>query len=150
MQKYVLGFAFNTARTQVALIEKNRPAWQAGKLNGIGGHVEPNEENIEAMVREFQEETGTPWTWNEDWQHFATMQGLDWVVYCFFTTEVDFTLLRTMTDEKVWTIRVDQLPPNTLMNLRWLIPLALDSELIHQRQRQPVVIDYQANEGDQG
>jgi hypothetical protein len=37
--EYVVGFAFDTDG-RVALIRKNRPEWQAGRLNGIGGHVE--------------------------------------------------------------------------------------------------------------
>ena len=56
-QLYVLGFAFTTDG-RVALIQKKRPAWQAGRLNGIGGKVEGTEHSAAAMVREFREETG--------------------------------------------------------------------------------------------
>lgn len=38
---YVLGFAF-TPDGRVALIQKKRPAWQAGRLNGIAPRFELN------------------------------------------------------------------------------------------------------------
>jgi hypothetical protein len=33
----VAGFLFRNNDTEVALIRKNKPDWQKGKLNGIGG-----------------------------------------------------------------------------------------------------------------
>ena len=58
MQNYVVGFLFNKDETQVALVRKNRPEWQAGNLNGIGGKMEVGETTNECMQREFKEETG--------------------------------------------------------------------------------------------
>ncbi len=46
MKGYVLGFAFDEDYEWVALIKKNRPQWQAGKLNGVGGKIEPNETEV--------------------------------------------------------------------------------------------------------
>jgi len=37
MTEYVLGFLMDNYR--VVLIEKQRPAWQKGLLNGVGGHI---------------------------------------------------------------------------------------------------------------
>lgn len=56
--EYVVGFMFNEANDRILLIFKNRPVWMAGKLNGIGGKIEPGETAHEAMEREFREETG--------------------------------------------------------------------------------------------
>ena len=56
--EYVLGFMFNEAESKVLLVWKNRPAWQAGKLNGVGGKIEAGETPVQAMNREFAEETG--------------------------------------------------------------------------------------------
>lgn len=56
--RYVLGFVFNHDASKVLLIQKNRPAWQAGKFNGLGGKIEGQESPLLAMVREFREETG--------------------------------------------------------------------------------------------
>ena len=39
MQEYVCGLLFSVDRTRVLLIRKRRPAWQAGRLNGVGGKV---------------------------------------------------------------------------------------------------------------
>jgi 8-oxo-dGTP diphosphatase len=56
--RYVLGFCFDFGYHNVLLIEKSHPAWQAGKLNGIGGKIEEGESPSKAMAREFREETG--------------------------------------------------------------------------------------------
>ncbi len=40
------------------MIRKNRPDWQAGKLNFPGGHIEEGEEPQIAAARELFEETG--------------------------------------------------------------------------------------------
>ena len=45
--------------TQVALVLKDHPDWQAGKLNAIGGKISNAETPTNAMVREFAEETGS-------------------------------------------------------------------------------------------
>lgn len=57
-RRFVLGFCFDFGYHNVLLIEKNRPPWQAGKLNGIGGKIEEGESPAAAMAREFREETG--------------------------------------------------------------------------------------------
>ena len=74
VQEYVCGFLFSPDRTRVLLIRKNRPAWQAGKLNGLGGKIEPGETPLEAMRREFREEAGAEVA---DWQHVLTLSGAD-------------------------------------------------------------------------
>ena len=42
----------------LVMIRKNRPDWQAGKLNMPGGHIEENETPVVAAARELFEETG--------------------------------------------------------------------------------------------
>jgi hypothetical protein len=67
MTRYVLGFM--VWGSLVSLIRKKRPKWQAGKLNGVGGHVEEGEPPRNAMAREFFEETGvktSPDLWEYD------------------------------------------------------------------------------------
>lgn len=58
MRSYVLGFVFDLEYRDVLLIQKARPAWQAGRLNGLGGKVEEGEAFYQAMERELAEETG--------------------------------------------------------------------------------------------
>lgn len=104
MNLYVLGFAFDDLG-RVALIRKRRPDWQAGRLNGIGGHIENHETAYHAMVREFYEETGVKLV---DWQAVGVMKGDDWHVTVFTVTSSKVRGVRTATDEEV----VLQLPHN--------------------------------------
>lgn len=125
---YVLGFAFTEDLSDVLLIEKARPAWQAGKLNGIGGHVEKQEAPCDAMQREFCEETGLI-TSGTEWSWFATMQGSDWVVACYFGTFPRPFLRgwRKTTDEQPRLISMDVVPRDAsiLPNVCWLLPMAI-------------------------
>lgn len=140
---YCLGFAFDIPEPKtegcifeanVALIRKIKPAWQAGSLNGIGGMIEDfdrdggtSRTSLNAMVREFQEETGFE-TSRADWRHFHTMGSETWQVECFRTFNVPLCELATTTDEEVVIVRADKLPHDVLFNLRWLIPLSLDPQ----------------------
>ncbi len=125
MQRYCLGFAFDD-HGGVALIRKNRPDWQAGKLNGIGGHVEDGEATIDSMVREFKEETGLLIARTE-WEQFVVMSGPKWIVRVFRTRHAPLQYVQTTTDELVRVQPVHQLPyREVLSNLNWMIPLALD------------------------
>jgi 8-oxo-dGTP pyrophosphatase MutT (NUDIX family) len=72
VKTYVLGFCFNTSLDKVVLIKKRLPEWQAGRLNGVGGHVEHGETTLGAMVREFREETG--WAEHVGWVCFGRLR----------------------------------------------------------------------------
>lgn len=95
--EFVLGFAFDLQH-RVALICKERPDWQKGKWNGIGGRIEPTELPHAAMRREFREETGAQ---TIQWSHAGTMRGQCWAVYVFKTRGVSAEDVRTTTDEEV-------------------------------------------------
>lgn len=58
MISYVVGLIFDESFENTLLIRKNRPDWQKGRLNGVGGKVEEHETSYEAMVRECEEECG--------------------------------------------------------------------------------------------
>ena len=124
---YCLGFAFDH-QGNVALIQKLRPAWQAGKLNGIGGHIEEGETATEAMVREFREETGRE-TVLEIWDLFGTLHTDTSTVFCFRSFDISLEGLKTMTDEKVFVESTNFIGRERLPNLSWLIPLAMDREV---------------------
>jgi 8-oxo-dGTP diphosphatase len=131
MQTYVCGFLFSPDRQRVLLIRKRRPAWQAGKLNGIGGKIEAGETPIEAMRREFREEADLD---DRDWQEVLTLSGRDdagsgvaWRGH-FFRAFGDIDAARAMTDETLERHPVRPLPPDTIPNLHWMIPLMLDDE----------------------
>lgn len=131
---YVLGFAFTQDHKSVVLIRKNHPTWQAGLLNGVGGKVEETDKALQdAMAREFQEETGVKTSWR-DWSLFTTMKGPadnPWVVFCFkgfFDFNLDLSVVR---DEPVNWFNVGTMANlDTIPNLKWLVPLALERQMI--------------------
>lgn len=126
---YVVGFAFNNLYTRVLLINKTKPEWQAGKLNGVGGKIESSELAEMAMVREFKEETGVV-TLTSVWRRFAilTIEGKEPSYVYFFVTVLPTPLFRsakTMTDELVVVFDMDDLPSRaTIGNLNYLLPMA--------------------------
>jgi len=79
-QRFVLGFLFTRELRQVALIRKQRPSWQRGLLNGIGGHIELSDNSpAEAMRREFRKETGLEIT---EWSEFGEIKAPGALVHC--------------------------------------------------------------------
>lgn len=129
---WVNGFAFTPNRERVLLIEKRKPAWMAGKLNGIGGKVEPGETPIEAMVREMREEAGIEIE-AAAWTHFVTMNiaGAG-EMYCYAAFTEAVRDASKQEEEPIYLPRVNALHSWSLMrNLPVLIALALDdSELV--------------------
>lgn len=121
MTRYVVGFTFSAR--EVLLIRKNRPSWQAGKYNGIGGHIEPGETPDQAMTREFLEETGAKGCWFE----FAVLTDKDrtWEVHFFAGGMFPDEKPRTMTDEEIAWVPMTDLPEHVLPNLRFLVPMAV-------------------------
>lgn len=130
-QQYVAGLMFSEDMTRVALIRKNKPAWQRGLLNGIGGKVEDDEISYDAMVREFKEEAGSVSV--EPWRHFCSMLGTNndgegFEVDFYFTTG-DLGPIKSMTSEKIEIHNSGDIASGkekTIGNLPWLIALAID------------------------
>ena len=130
INRFAMGYLFD-GKGNVALIRKNRPDWQKGRLNGIGGKIEKGEAPLQAMVREFREEAGAAVMWRQ----FAELTGDGYRLYCF--TAKDKVEITTMTDEEVGWYPVDDLPANVLANARFLIPMAdykfpITAKIIHQ------------------
>lgn len=131
MKKYVAGFLFSQDRTKVALIRKNKPEWQEGKLNGIGGKIEPFEHELDAMEREFREETGVS-VKSYFWNLFASIQGEDYVCHFFRAFDDSVFGVKSMEEEQVCVLAVNELHNYAhIPNLKWLIPLALDTTIVH-------------------
>lgn len=99
LTRYVLGFAFIPRKGWV-LIRKNRPEWQAGKLNGVGGKIEQGETPEQAMAREFQEETGY-WLTPTEWRICGQCIGKDFTIDVFGTVLSEFAIVETTTDEEI-------------------------------------------------
>lgn len=135
-KRYVVGFLLGPGT--VVLVRKERPAWQRGLLNGVGGKVERGESDHDAMVREFEEETGVrvpSWdplctiTWKDDLRVDAAPSSV-----AFFrsiwaggvgTGRPLHPPVKSMTDEAIVELRRKDIDHSQVVpNLTWLIPLA--------------------------
>jgi len=128
MEHYVVGFLFDYDSPMVLLLRKTHPSWQAGKLNGIGGHIEEGESPIEAMEREFFEEAGLK---INRWKHFATLECPEKYRCIFYSAKLrrDEPEPCSKTEEKIeWVDSLD-LPSDVIDNLKWLIPLSKDYQV---------------------
>lgn len=138
MQRYVC--AFVRVGELVLLVRKNHPAWQAGRLNGIGGGIEEGETQEVAMRREFREETGVDVP-EHLWQEFAQVRSVAptpeesaWLVHFFRLTASDLDLdgraVNDRGEQLVWeSVRPENDPDwlhasRSIANLAWLIPMA--------------------------
>lgn len=133
MTSYVLGFCFGASLSSVVLIRKNRPVWQNGKLNGLGGHVEPGETPEMAMSREFRQEADCDEPL--DWKKFGRLWNDKWEVHLFCARFPVNRLLPTCYGEEgpVMVFPVSDVVMgefsqdlNPVPNLRWLLPMALN------------------------
>lgn len=128
-RKYVVGFLFNRHEDEVLLIKKRKPEWQRGRLNGIGGSIEVGETPLEAMRREFREETGLDIV---HWEKFLTMNvfngaNTEKAVVHFFLCKSDvIENAKTTTRESIHKVKTaDVHIHKTVNNLSWCINMAL-------------------------
>lgn len=128
MKYYVVGLRFDEAEQQVVLIRKNRPEWQRGKLNGVGGKVEQGETDPEAMVREFEEETSLK-TYIDEWEEMGDISGAFGVVH-FYKSVGSLEGIKTNTDETITILPVSLIHDSdqVIPNLKYIIPYLLHGE----------------------
>lgn len=127
---YVVGFMFDSRAKYVVLIRKEKPAWQQGLYNGVGGKIEASESGHEAMAREFEEETGLK-TYESNWRKYGKMTGVDWECELFYVVDDRLTNVHTTTAEQVSVVKVDDIMDGqiaTISNLPWLISMAIDDQ----------------------
>lgn len=128
MKRYTVGFIFNADLSGVLLINKNRPEWQRGKMNGIGGRIEDGEESIAAMVRETQEETGLI-TRADQWVFLGTIERDQYEAVVDFYAIVHRGAREEViscTDEQVEWCTVVNLSDRVLSNIPWLVAYGRD------------------------
>lgn len=131
MQKYVIVFAaaVETHGQVFVLTKKDRPEWQAGKLNLPGGKMEEGETPEEAAIRELKEETGLePCPNPHDFavEVMGRIEAPDAIVYCV-RVDVFHDVLKPAEGEtevsdwiNFWNARRSGL---LLPNLQLIIPL---------------------------
>lgn len=126
--RYCVGFLFDIHCQKVVLIRKVRPAWQRGKLNGVGGHIEENETPAAAMRREFMEEAGRD---EMQWTRFCVLSGDNYELHCFYcVSDPRYANTPKGSEETIEVHPINPLPKDVIPNLHWLIPLALSGESI--------------------
>jgi len=137
----VVGFNFSEDRKKVLLIVKQKPEWQNGMLNGVGGHVGEEETLKKAMRREFEEETGVV-TQVSEWDHYCTYIGNEWAV-SFFRRFTEYNidhyhkLIVEVEQLEVYPVEGITEVMNLIPNLKWLIHAALDKNIQFMEVRCP-------------
>jgi 8-oxo-dGTP diphosphatase len=130
MKNYVCGFLFTPDQRKVVLIRKNKPEWQKGLLNGVGGHIENGEHPLEAMIREFKEETGLN---KPNWKLLCELETEDKSahVYFYYSFSAHSVKPKSMTDEKVILFPIKNIHKvPCISNLNWLLYMCLDYQHI--------------------
>lgn len=135
MREYVLVLPKKSPKSprpnEVLLVLKDKPEWQAGRLNLCGGKIEPGETPIEAAERELKEESGL----DAIDMHVCgkmigtagnTIDGEDWIVWCLRCDLLWDVYIkpRAIETEKVdWYKHWDN--KRLMPNLKVIIPLLL-------------------------
>ena len=126
----VLTFIKN--RDELLLIHKKRGLGK-GKVNAPGGRVEPGETNMQAAIRECQEEVGlTPSGLVEVGElNFIFMDGYSLKGYVFFANKFSGNLIETDEADPFWC-KISEIPYNNMWadDIYWLPPV-LNGEKIN-------------------
>lgn len=126
MQKYVVAFVFNTDFTSVLLMHKNRPAWQDGLVNGLGGKVNDGEDTFATVSREVEEESGLQIS-KDSWVKVGKVHSGSFTMDVFgHRYEGDMNDAVTKEDEPIEWFKVSELPSNIIENVPWLVNITLD------------------------
>lgn len=128
--RYVVGFAFTKDLKRVLLINKNKPEWQKGFLNGVGGKIKSNETPLKAMQRETMEEVGL----DLDWQEKGCMLGTNnddepfecWIFYAY---DDKVTKYQQLKDEMPHLFCIESVKNfKVVANVNFLIPYGMCSD----------------------
>ena len=137
--EYVLALLFTEDRRRVVLMHKTRPAWQAGRVNALGGKLLAGESPADAARREVREEAGVDVA---SWESFLVWDDPVYRMHALRAFDASAERARTAEDQAVFLADASALPPNVIDNLRWLVPLALDRDVAA-----PVLVRSAAPEG---
>ena len=124
-QQYVVGFFMDPTLSKVVLIRKQKPEWQKGLLNGVGGKVGdfiPGETPEQAIHREFIEEAGVA---GLNWQKFLTLTTPHSELHIFRATG-NVHRVMSQTEERVGVYDIHEVMDmcDTIPNIRWCIQMA--------------------------
>lgn len=128
MTNYIVGFLYSEDWKNVLLIRKNRPSWQKGWWNGLGGKVEDSELFESAIIREIFEESGITVFRNElnygpnVWCPNCT------IIYFYSNTDKIYEFKQT-TDEELKIFSMNDLPSNFVSPSSWICRMLGDEYL---------------------
>ena len=120
---YTLGIILTKSLDEVLLIKKEKPNWQKGKLNFIGGKVEQNESYTSCIVRECEEETGLM-TNNHSWLYIGKLYNENYYEVSIHLLIHDPALHGNAYSREglgVDWYDCDNLPDNVLSNIKLLV-----------------------------
>ena len=123
---YVLAFLFTADAREIVLVRKTRPAWQAGRVNALGGKLLDGEAIGDAARREVREEAGVDVA---QWEEFLVWRDPEYCLRVVRAFDDAARGARTAEDQEVFLAPVAALPQTVIDNLRWMIPLALDRDV---------------------
>lgn len=105
MQEYCLGFVCSLDAQKVLLIQKQRPAWQKGQYNGIGGKLEEGETPLQAMVRECKEEADLD-LMESEWEEIGALSDDHSYKVHVFCARANLDLVRAVSDEALEVVQL--------------------------------------------
>jgi len=123
---FVLALLFTPDGRQVALMRRTRPAWQAGRVNALGGKVVEGETPADAARREVKEEAGVDVA---EWAEVLVWEDREYRMHVMRAMSERASMVRTMEDQEVFLADVAALPDEVIGNVRWLVPFALDTDV---------------------
>lgn len=108
-KQYVVNAIFSPDLQDILIIRKNRPQWQAGKFNLIGGKVEVSEDFCDAVIRETKEECGLDIS-SDDIRNVGIIEKKnEYLVVCYVTVTESIYEFSSMTDEAVYRVTMEEL-----------------------------------------
>ena len=129
---YTIGILLNQEYTRVLLIQKTKPAWQKGKFNFPGGHIEPGEHPAECVSREFKEETNLDIPARE-WSSIGDIENLTGdqyavAIYASIYDPKKHGEVKSLTEEKALWFRISDLHilSPLISNVPWLTHFAIN------------------------
>ena len=126
MKQYTMGFIFSPDLKNVYLIRKTHPEWQAGLLNGVGGHKQETEGFHACMMRKAYEEAG----YTGDFTHYCTMGGTEWTCLVYYSVMHEGQRPPITREEEqieeVALVSLIRMASQMISNLPWLILAAIN------------------------
>ncbi len=127
LDRYVVGFAFSESLQSLLVVEKQRPPWMVGLLNGVGGHIESGELPAAAMRRECWEETRLVL----EWQYRGVLEGVNnddrqFECHVFYAYDDKIWSFQQVEEEPLSIVAVTDLGSRrTVAGLSFLIPFGM-------------------------